>query len=283
MKLWRFRIIVKILISRLPLDYKYWSSIGLFRHGAMDDLHYAWRVLNIHTKDIGNKNLWKGLEIGPGDSLLSAFLAPALGARSLTMVDSGDFAHKNEKKYCRQISQFLKKFPDKVLPEILNNYGVDRMLSSVGGSYYTHGITSLKELKSSSYDLIYSQAVLEHVRHDEFESTMQECFRLLKSDGVMSHEIDFKDHLGGGLNNMRFSTKMWEKDWFAAGSGFYTNRLRMPEIISICEKVGFLVEVRNFLCWDVSQIKRKHLAKEFNNLTDYDLSISKAHLIMTIR
>ena len=176
----------------------------------------------------------------------------------------------------------LENFLDKSRIQSLRNELVD-IKKQKNSIKYMCPWNDPKIIESDSVDVVFSQAVLEHVRHDEFESTMQECFRLLKSDGLMSHEIDFKDHLGGGLNNMRFSTKMWEKDWFAAGSGFYTNRLRMPEIISICEKVGFLVEVRNFVCWDVSQIKRKHLAKEFNNLTDYDLSISKVHLIMTIR
>ena len=73
MNLWRTKIIAKLILSRLPFSYNYWSKIGLFRHGAMDDYSYAWKVLNIHTKLLDNKSNWVGLELGPGDGLLSAF------------------------------------------------------------------------------------------------------------------------------------------------------------------------------------------------------------------
>jgi len=46
--------------------------------------------------------------------------------------------------------------------------------------------------KDGRYDLIFSNAVLEHVTEPQMIFT--ELFRLLKPGGVMHHQIDFKDH-----------------------------------------------------------------------------------------
>jgi hypothetical protein len=109
---------------------------------------------------------------------------------------------------------------------------------------------------------------------------MQQCYRLVKMNGTVSHVIDFKDHLGGGLNNMRISSSLWERRWFASASGFYTNRLRFSEIVNVCEQVGFRVEVCSVRRWEVPPISRTRLSPEFRSLSDDDLCISGAHLIM---
>ena len=96
----------------------------------------------------------------------------------------------------------------------------------------------------------------------------------------MSHVVDFKDHLGGGLNNMRFPSTLWELDWFASDSGFYTNRMRLSEMILFCEDIGFNVKVRNTRRWTSFPIKRTQLAREFYDLSDDDLLTSGAHLVM---
>jgi predicted SAM-dependent methyltransferase len=279
---WQLKIAAKLILSRLPFSYEQWSKIGLFRHGEMDSFDYAWGVLKGHVKQMSSerKNLWYGLELGPGDGILSALLAPALGCTGLSLLDSGDYADKDINKYKRQINGHKQKFHQYSLPDYSNCLSTDEMLESAGGSYYTKGLASLKILKDNSFDIIYSQAVLEHVRRNEFSETMQHCRRLLKSDGVMSHVVDFKDHLGGNLNNLRFSSSLWEQEWFAVKSNFYTNRLRFSEIVKICEESGFEVKVVYISHYDTIPIKRNLLSKEFTHLSDEDLSVSETHLVM---
>jgi len=278
--LWRSRILAKIVLSNLPFSYSFWSKVGLFRHGSMDDSSYAWTVLKKHASILNENSGWKAIELGPGDSLLSAFLSPAVGSSGLTLVDAGDFAHKDWSLYKSQISQFATANPSLDVVDFTKEKEINDALKSVGSSYYTEGLISLKSLNTGSFDLIYSQAVLEHVRKHEFEDMISECYRLLKIGGIMSHVVDFKDHLGGGLNNMRFSSSFWEKESFAQSSGFYTNRIRLSQMVSICEGVGFSVTVKNKRYWNVSPIKRNKLATEFKNLSDDDLLVSGAHLIM---
>jgi len=256
--------------------------MGLFRHGSMDDYSYAWSVLNKHASVLSNNSDWNGLELGPGDGLLSAFLSPAVGSNGLTLVDSGDFAHKDLGLYKKQIAQFRFLANSSLsIADFLKSSNIEEALQSVGSCYHTNGLDSLRSLSSNSFDLIYSQAVFEHIRAGEFKETMNECYRLLKHNGVMSHVVDYKDHLGGGLNNMRFSSELWEKEWFSQNSGFYTNRIRLSEMVSICEKIGFVVEIRDKRCLSSLPIKRNKLAEEFTNISDDDLLVSGAHLVMT--
>tara|TARA_Y100000591_G_C21849848_1_gene711002 strand:+ start:3560 stop:4435 length:876 start_codon:yes stop_codon:yes gene_type:complete len=280
-KFWRIKILAKLILSRLPFNYRSWAKFGIFRHGAMDDFSYAWSVLKKHASELKIEKNWKALEMGPGDSVLSSLLAPALGSKGLILVDSGNFAHKDMSLYKKQIENFKKKYPALELPFISFEKDLDKMLSYVNGNYFYNGLQSLKMIKSSSLNLIFSQAVLEHVRRNEFEETMEQCFRLLKPSGIMSHVVDFKDHLGGGLNNLRFPSSLWEQDWFASESGFYTNRLKLSEMLSICENIGFKIKVISTSRWDNLPNKRAQLAKEFHKLSDDDLLISGSHLIMT--
>lgn len=281
MNLWRTKIFAKLILSSLPFDYRLWSKIGLFRHGAMDDYSYAWSVLKTHASVLKKNSNWKGLELGPGDGLLSAFLSPAVGSTGLTLVDAGNFAHKDWNLYEKQITQFLYANPSLVVADFSKSRDIEGVLQSVNSSYYTHGLDSLRLQTKNSFDLIYSQAVFEHIRVHEFKETMTECYQLLKINGIMSHVVDFKDHLGGKLNNMRFSSALWEKEWFAQNSGFYTNRIRLSEMVSICEKIGFIVEIRDIRCWDSLPIKRNKLAAEFKNILVKDLLVSSVHLVMT--
>jgi len=277
---WYVKILIKLVLSMLPFNYRIWSKVGLFRHGSMDDSSYAWSVLKKHTSTLEIRTGWKGLELGPGDGLLSAFLAPAVGSDGLTLVDTGDFAHKDWSLYKRQIFKFLSIHHSSNVADFTKEREINDALKSVGSSYYTEGLVSLRSLKSNSFDLIYSQAVLEHVRHGEFNDVISECYRLLKPNGVMSHQVDFKDHLGGGSNNMRFSSVLWEKKWFSHNCGFYTNRIRLSEIVSICENIGFTVEVKKKSYWHELPIKRNQLAPEFTKLSDEDLLVSGAYLVM---
>jgi SAM-dependent methyltransferase len=278
---WQLRIAAKLILSKLPFSYAQWSKIGLFRHGQMDSYNYAWSVLSRHRKQLSSeRDNWHGLELGPGDGILSALLAPALGAAGLTLLDSGDYADKDICKYKQQINDFLAKHNNYILPDYSNCTSINEILKFSGGAYHFNGLSSLKALADDSFDIIYSQAVLEHVRRDEFSETLLQCRRLLKPNGVMSHVVDFKDHLGGGLSNLKISSVLWEQNWFALKSNFYTNRLRFSEVIKICEDSGFTLKMAEVSRYEVTPIRRKQLATEFSRLSDDDLSVSEVHLVM---
>jgi len=69
---WQLKIAAKIVLSRLPLSYRAWSRLRLFRHGAMDDPSSALEIFREHFNRSGIARGFTMLELGPGDSLASA-------------------------------------------------------------------------------------------------------------------------------------------------------------------------------------------------------------------
>lgn len=45
---WYLKILIKIILSRLPLNYSFWQKIGLFRHGHMEKVDYIIKVFERH-------------------------------------------------------------------------------------------------------------------------------------------------------------------------------------------------------------------------------------------
>ncbi len=98
--------------------------------------------------------------------------------------------------------------------------------------------TSRSNLKN--IDLIFSQAVMEHV--DDIEFAYSEMYKWLKPGGVISHQIDFKAHE---------MTKEWSGHWYiedtlwnilSHGRKYPMNRLPFSSHIKIIEKTGFEIK-----------------------------------------
>src|SRR5688500_12337339 len=45
---WFGKIAAKMVLSRVPLSHAVWQRLGLFRHGQMADVEYAYRVFRGH-------------------------------------------------------------------------------------------------------------------------------------------------------------------------------------------------------------------------------------------
>ena len=46
--MWLLKILIKIIISRLPIKYSIWKKIGVFRHGGMDNYKYSKKIFFGH-------------------------------------------------------------------------------------------------------------------------------------------------------------------------------------------------------------------------------------------
>jgi SAM-dependent methyltransferase len=276
---WRIKILAKMLLSRLPFGYSIWQKMGLFRHGKMDQSFYISKVFSDHcNRSEVNSNL-NGrviLEIGPGDSIATALLVASLGGSTI-LIDSGDYATKDVAVYIA-IAEDLRKLGYKS-PDISSSKSFSDILKICNARYLTSGRASLETLPANSVDLIFSQAVLEHVRKDDFLQTMIECKRVLKEGGLASHCVDLKDHLGGGLNNLRFENKIWESNFFYK-SGFYTNRIRFSQMILLMIKAGFIVKNVHAKRWSEIPIARHKLSSEFSQLSDDDLLINEFEVVI---
>lgn len=270
---WWLKIGLKMAWSRLPLPHRLWRRLGVFRHGAMQRPDYAYAVFAGHLRHAGLRPPLTGmtlLEFGPGDSLFSAVIARAMGAERTWLVDAGRFAVDDAAAY-RRMAGFLA---DKGLtpPDLDDARDLGAVLTACGGTYLTEGLSSLARIPDRSVDLVWSQAVLEHVRRGEFPDTLRELRRVLKPGGVASHRVDLRDHLADALNSLRFDQARWESPLFA-NSGFYTNRIRLPQMMAAFAAAGLAAEVVGTERWDALPTPRRALAPPFRDMAEDDLLV----------
>jgi SAM-dependent methyltransferase len=273
----------KLLLSRLPARYAFWQSLGLFKHGPMEDPDYAYRVFRKHFDRASFPRKSGGYvvaELGPGDTLGTALVAASLGASRCILVDVGNFARSDLEPYL-VLHEFLLR-SGLTPPDISGARSIQDVLARCNATYLTRGLASLRELPPRSVDFVFSNAVYEHIRRAEVTPMTREIARILTPGGVTSHSIDMKDHLGGGLANLRFSDRLWESSWMAS-SGFYTNRLRSSDFESTFTDAGLEVDVLRRTRWQHAPLKRSRLAPMFRHYSDDELAISDMDLVATQR
>lgn len=275
---WQAKMIAKIVLSRLPLPYSLWRRVHIFRDGAMDNVEYAQSVLaqrlKLPASVVPRSGTW--LELGPGDSLASALLARRLGADRVILIDGAPHARMDVEWY-RMVARTLD--PGATLFQPHRWRHLKDVLLDVGAEYFTDGLRSLKRVASATVRFSWSQAVLEHIRRAEFDDVLRELRRVLLDDGISSHRIDLRDHLSGGLQNLRFSHSVWESRFFAS-SGFYTNRLRFSEIVEAARRTGFDPIVVQRDQFEALPLSRAAMHPAFRGFSDDDLTTSGFDLML---
>ncbi len=132
-----------------------------------------------------------------------------------------------------------------------------------------------RHIGKNSINMIFSQAVLEHV--DDLENMYSNFYLFLKPGGFMSHQIDFRCH--------RTATK-WNGHWAYSNVLWKLIRGKRPFLINRkpCSTHINLLEINNFQLVDLvktrgaSGIKRGQLSQEFRNMSDDDLTTCDAFI-----
>ncbi len=270
---WYGKIAAKLVLSRVPAAYGLWRSLSMFRHGSMHKPDYALDTFRQHFKKSklkGRKDLVH-MEFGPGDSLFSSLVSRAHGASKVYLMDVGRFAVDDLDEYSA-MHEFLRhvRLP---VPDTDFTGDLDSMLASINAEYHTDGLDSLRNVPDNSVDYIWSNAVLEHVRLDEFPETARHMKRLLRPGGVCCHRIDIRDHLDEALNSLRFPKSVWESR-VMANSGFYTNRMRRDMIVDCFREAGFEVEVTREVRWDSMPTARWKLHADYRGRSEDELLVA---------
>jgi SAM-dependent methyltransferase len=277
---WQAKIAAKIFLSRLPLEHETWRRLHVFQHGKMDEPRYACEVYRQHFANGSSTTRltdYTALELGPGDSLLSALITRAHGARATWLVDVGAFARADLKPY-RQTARMLAQ-AGLPAPDIADADSLPDLLERCNARYETSGLAALEKIPTGAVDFVWSHAVLEYVRRGEFLPTLRQLHRVLRPGGVCSHCVDLRDHLGGRLNNLRFSERIWEHRLFSQ-AGFYTNRIRYREMLDLFDQAGFGVTVVEETRWSALPTPRSRLHRSFRDLDDHDLLVSGFSVVL---
>jgi SAM-dependent methyltransferase len=278
---WWAKICAKLALSRVPLTYRVWRRLGIFRHGEMDRPERAVEVFEIHygraARCVELRPGFVALELGPGDSLLSGLVAYSRGASRTYFVDTGAYAARDIRPY-RELARALNGC-GRSLPEVGEDADFDEVAAKFSLIYLTGGQASLVGIPEGSVDFAWSHVVLEHVRRREFEQYVHSLRSVMRKGGVCSHTIDLRDHLGGALNNLRFSERVWESD-FMARSGFYTNRLRQREVLEVFSAAGFRPLMVDSSRWESLPTPRQKLAEPFRRMHKDDLLVAEFAVVL---
>ena len=275
---WPVKLLLKVASGVLPIPYDLLRRAGLGRHGRMDSFEYARAVVEQHLDRCGVGSApFSAVEVGPGDSLMSAIFARALGCTEIVLVDVDRFAADDVTLY-REVAARLEAegFP---LPDLAGATSLEGVCEALDARYLTDGVASLRSLPSAHFDAVWSQAVLEHVRLHDLEAVLAETLRVLKPGAVASHRVDLQDHLASSLNNLRFSSRVWESRLLRR-SGAYTNRRSLAELVALVERVGFEIVRVDVERWPVVPIDRRRLAPEFRSRRDDELQVKAFDLVI---
>lgn len=268
---WFAIIAAKLVLSILPVRRRHWQALGLFRLGQMDDAGYAVSVVTRLLDSAPIPRRGAGtlvLELGPGDSVGTALVGRALGWKGAILVDDSAAATRNMAVYRRMTDDLSAR--GMRVPSGVSFDSFESMLSSLGATYHTDGLRALRELPAEHCDVTMSNSVLEHVRTAEVSEVVAQLRRITKPGGMTIHTIDLKDHLGGALNNLRVSRRIWESRWWTR-AGFYTNRILLGEWVQEFERAGFVVSICDSYRWSKLPTPRRAMAAEFRTLADEEL------------
>jgi hypothetical protein len=302
--------LAKGVIKHLPYVKKIMST----KTGGSDKSRYCYSVWLRHLmkwSQVNNELPNIVAELGPGDSLgigLSALLSGCKKLHALDVVQYWDDG-KNLQILNELVALFNNRceIPDnieypKVRPEI-DSYDFPSSIISdiqIKESLRENRVTSIRKelekiddpknslikcnipwsnsniIESNSIDFIFSQAVLEHV--EDLDNTYKSMQKWLQPYGLMSHTIDFKSH---------GSSKSWNGHWtysdlewkiVKGGKNFLINRCPLSTHIDLHAKYGFTI--LEITCDKmITDIRRKHLAQRFKELSEKDLITSGVHIL----
>jgi SAM-dependent methyltransferase len=275
-----------------------------------DSARYCYAVWMRHlTKIQGFINSSGGrlgtvLELGPGDSLGTGLAALLCGADRYIAVDVVE--HANPQRNLQMFEHLIELFrtaspiPDQMeLPEVnplLNDYRfptyVPRNSDLEKQNAIAEALRNRKDenpvvtyvdpseaqriVSSGSVDLIFSQAVLEHV--DDLETVYRCCFNWLRPGGLMSHQIDFKSHGTSHEWNGHWTYPVWLWRIIRGNRPYLINRKPCGAHLSAMKAAGFEIVLEDRVK-QPSRLKCDQLAGMLREMSQDDLNTAGVYIV----
>lgn len=191
------------------------------------------------------------LEIGTGSGFGPLILFNLAGARRACTVDFQGLVKPYAAPYRELLARvlltdgLLATSPYPSPAEIVNRF--ERLVSFDGETVRfdhrrlsaLHGSVASLPFASEQFDLVYSNAVLEHVV--DVKAAIVEMKRVLRPGGIAAHRIDLSDHAVPDEPHqfLRYSDQLWH--WLNRHHVYTENRLRRSDFLQLFEDAGFAV------------------------------------------
>ncbi len=270
---WYGKLGAKLFLAVCKVPHRWLRPFQVHRLGEMLDPDHVGRVFDQYETGLGEPD-FSGkvfLELGPGEAISIGLLASAKGCGRTILVDAQDAATRRPEDYATLANGLESR--GRPSPTIPPTWSWAELTKNLRLEYQCQGLTSLRALPPDSIDFVVSNAVLEHVEKDEMPLLAAELKRICRPGARQVHIVDYRDHLGGALNNLRFPDSVWESALFRK-AGFYTNRIRPSQLTEIFRSQGFHVDIREVFCWDEIPTPRGRLAEAYRSCSDEDLLVS---------
>lgn len=308
MQMWKARPIVLGMLTWVPI-LNAWRQRRASTGGS-DSARYCYSVWFRHLTKLnrcGFKVIGAHIgELGPGDSLGIGLASLLSGSARYVGLDIVHYSAKAdlERMFDELLDMYVKeeRVPDdKEFPFVrphIDSYefprdAVDRRNVSTkaeeirnqlrggfnSGSLLGYRVPwmSLPQIEEASLDLIFSQAVLEHV--DSLAETYRAMFAWLKPGGYASHVIDFRAHGRSPFWNGHWAYSDWQWRLVRGKREFLLNREPLSTHLFLAKKVGFelLLMERNRAS---NGLELQVLAPRFRQIDVSDAQTSGVFLIL---
>jgi SAM-dependent methyltransferase len=131
------------------------------------------------------------------------------------------------------------------IPNMRNVTTTSDLLQEYGIAFLAPRSASSTGLPSDSFDFVSNTVTFEHIPEGDIVDVFQECFRILKPNGLMSCCIDLRDHCAQQdksisiYNFLKYSDLTWR---IINSSLAFQNRLRFADYLEMIErKTEFIV------------------------------------------
>ena len=281
--------------------------------GGTDSARYCYSVWLRHLVTANNNGLNTAprvvAELGPGDSLGIGLAALISGVEEYFAFDVVEHANieRNIEIFDELVTLFKNrvdipgedefpkvkpyletyKFPEDILTDnrldqALENARLEKIRNSISNPGHKDSLIKYRVpwfdssvVKRESIDLIYSQAVLEHV--DDLSNTYKAMNLWLKPNGFISHQIDFKCHGTADEWNGHWSYPDFMWKLIRGKRPYLLNREPHSTHLKMLNEEGFKI-ICDKITKSKSNINRNSLARRFRWMSDDDMTTSGAFI-----
>ena len=301
---WIVKALVQRMIGFMP-NPDYWSDLVQRKVAGSVDLTYPFFLSRL---DVARRNLDAfGGRTGPAEVLelgtgwfpivpIALRLAGASHVRTCDIVE-----HVSPERLSATLQAFsraagdgelTRRFPSTDHALLQQIQSVDATRQTCGESLRSLGVDYMvgdfpgASLPPASIDLIVSHAVLEYISASPFRELLDAFRRVLKSDGAMSHWIDFSDeyaYFDKNISPLHF-LKYPDWAWRIINNPFIPlSRLRIDDVRRLFANAGFSIYQEELVKLDSEAMRKLPLAREFANRDIEDLRVLDAWISARIR
>jgi hypothetical protein len=282
--------------------------------GGTDSARYCYSVWLRHLVLAHQNGLCSGVpaaigELGPGDSIGIGLAALLSGAKTYWGLDVAKYANlERNLGIFDELVELLRsradipdatefpavkprlqsyEFPHAILrPEVLaaalDPARISRLREAIRSPSSAESVITYfapwadrANVRPGTLDMIFSQAVLEHV--DDLDEAYSAMRLWLSPDGFVSHQIDFKCHGLADEWNGHWACSDFKWNLLRGKRPYLLNREPLSTHVRLMREHGFDA-VFEQLVTTPSQVTRAHLAERFRSMSEQDFTTSAAFI-----